>query len=456
MFIATQPTYYQTPAYPYVGSPTPASNQNGYYTVTKTQPAVLPAQHSQCNTQQQSPSPTLSPAYLINSVNSPCGLISAPNSNNSANSSDCGSNSSFSLSLNTTTSSPQFSIPTPPPQLVTSPPTQMVSPPSQMMSPPISTYPTLLPNGYVCSPGPMMSYDASALQSAWTIPPQSVSWQPVWVPSPVHQHNIHHGQSHPPQSIPHGFQPMQHSEPAKSRTKSYFPEQKPKTTGKESTRKSRVRCKACSASGCRHGLGREITAEDIQEVSKERTQLLAQLPEFFGEPLLNFEEFVHYSPVFRAESNDKDLMYFKIPRTTKERELNIPRRLNELYVRTFGPEDAPESKSFDRISPHNHLCEARMAIRNSIVKAMQETIFAGCQNMEDGNEIFNLIFRFTGVATVKTITTNLPQVFTAVVTLKNDSADGSSETEEAFECTGVVSLFNYHLFRRKIIKNTAA
>jgi hypothetical protein len=227
-----------------------------------------------------------------------------------------------------------------------------------------------------------------------------------------------------------------------------------KTTNPQSRleKNNRVRCKACSASGCRHGVSREISLEDIKEVTKERPDLLAQLPEFFGEPLLNFEEFVHYAPVFRTKALEGDeMMYFKIPRTTKERELNIPRRLNELYVRTFGPEDAPESKAFDRISPHNHLCETRMAIRNSIVKAMQETIFAGCRTMDEGNHIFSLIFRFTGVAMVKTITTNLPQVFTAVVTLKKESEDENEyEEAEAYECTGIVSLFNYHLFRRKI------
>merc|ERR550534_2043991 len=210
----------------------------------------------------------------------------------------------------------------------------------------------------------------------------------------------------------------------------FFPDKSVRPT--EPTRKNnRVRCKSCSASGCRLGATKDIPIEDIIEATKERPELMAQLPEFFGEPQLNFEEFVHYAPVFRTPILNGDMYYFKIPRTTKERELNIPRRLCELFNRTFGPEDAPESKAFERISPHNHLCEARCAIRNAIVTAMQETIF-------------------TGVSMVKTITTNLPQVFTAVVRFSNEKKESELKESEAFECTGVVSLFNYHLFRRRI------
>jgi len=291
----------------------------------------------------------------------------------------------------------------------------------------------------VCSPGPVM-YDASALQSAWTIPPQNLQWQPVWVQSPVHtQHQTHH-------SVPPGFAP-QNPEPSPPVSKTFFKEEKRQT---ETTRKTnRVRCKSCSASGSRAAL-KDVPMEDIIEATRERPELVAELPEFFGEPSLNFEEFAFYAPIFRTPLLNDDVYYFKIPRTTKERELNIPRRLCELFNRTFGPEDAPESKAFDRISPHNHLCEARCAIRNAIVTAMQETIFTGCRNMEEGNHIFSLIFRFTGVSMVKTITTNLPQVFTAVVGFSNEKKESELKETEAFECTGVVSLFNYHLFRRRI------
>lgn len=191
---------------------------------------------------------------------------------------------------------------------------------------------------------------------------------------------------------------------------------------------------------------------DIIEATRERPELVAQLPEFFGEPQLNFQEFAHYAPILRAKGLD-ETMYFKIPRTTKERDLNIPRRLNELFIRTFGPEDAPDSKSFDRVSPHDRLCEARMAIRTATVKALQETIFVGVRTMDEGNEIFNMIFRFTGVSMPKTFCSTIPQIFCSVVTIQNKSESGEVQCgseSEAYECLGVVSLFNYHLFRRKI------
>jgi len=290
------------------------------------------------------------------------------------------------------------------------------------------------------------------LQSAWTIPPQNLQWQPLWVQSPVNaqqqQQQVH--QSHP--SVPPGFAPMQSKSrpsPPPPQRKTFFPEEQSRSTESTTRKNNRVRCKSCSASGCRLG-AKEIPLEDIIEATREIPEVRAELPEFFGEPQLNFEEFVHYAPIFRTASLNDDVLYYKVPRTTKERELNIPRRLCELFNRTFGPEDAPESKAFSRISPHNHLCEARCAIRNSIVKAMQETIFTGCRSMEEGNEIFNLIFRFAGVSMVKTITTNLPQVFTAVVGHSEEKKESELKESQAFECTGVVSLFNYHLFRRRI------
>jgi len=429
MFV--QQPYYNTP-------------QTGYYTMPPTQPQyhytmqkpmieqiVLPAQPA-ASTIPNHPSPTLSSAYIIQELNSPCGTLSSPNSGNlSELSSDC-SASSFSLSLNSHAPSPQsFSIPTPPP----------------VMSP--QNMPAMYPHLYgmqnvVCSPGPVM-YDAAALQSAWTVPPQNLQWQPVWVQSPVHtQHQTHHT------TVPPGFSPhnVRKPEPSKPVSKTFFKEEKRST---EPTRKSnRVRCKSCSASGCRSSALKDVPMEDIIEATRERPELVAELPEFFGEPSLNFEEFAFYAPIFRTPLLNDDVYYFKIPRTTKERELNIPRRLCELFNRTFGPDDAPESKAFDRISPHNHLCEARCAIRNAIVTAMQETIFTGCRNMEEGNHIFSLIFRFTGVSMVKTITANLPQVFTAVVGFSDEKKESELKESEAFECTGVVSLFNYHLFRRRI------
>lgn len=93
-----------------------------------------------------------------------------------------------------------------------------------------------------------------------------------------------------------------------------------------------------------------------------------------------------------------------------------------------------------------------MAIRTAIVKGLQETIFVGVRTMDEGNEIFNLIFRFTGVSMPKTFCSNLPQIFTSIVALEEEKSvvDAADCGKEAYECLGVVSLFNYHLFRRKI------
>jgi len=270
-----------------------------------------------------------------------------------------------------------------------------------------------------------------------------MQWQSVWVPSP-HAH-------HPQVTVP----PFAHYAPVQPTlgTKYFFPEESKGTSKSkdDSSRKTtRHRCKACSTNSCRNG-AKDIPMVDIIEATRERPELVAQLPEFFGEPQLNFQEFAHYAPILRTKGLDETL-YFKIPRTTKERDLNIPRRLNELFIRTFGPEDAPESKSFERISPHDRLCEARMAIRTAIVKALQETVFVGVRTMDEGNEIFNLIFRFTGVSMPKTFCSNIPQIFCSVVALQEQKTEKSAAGcgGEAYECLGVVSLFNYHLFRRKI------
>jgi len=411
-------------------SPTPQSgffmpsppNQATFYTMPakpQQHPMVAPA------TQLQTPSPPLTSALVVDNA------MSSPSSANfSELSSDC-SSSSFSISLNAHAPSPQtFSVATPPP---------VVSPQSM---PGYYPHPTQVT--YVCSPGPVM-YDPAALQSAWTVPPQNLQWQPVWVQPPVQQ------QQHVP--VPPGYQNVERKENSPPAVKKalFRSEKHQNKTAEQPARKSnRVRCKFCSAAGSRVGSVKDIPMEDIREATRPIPEVMAELPEFFGEPQLNFEEFVHYSPIFRTPSLNGDVLYFKIPRTTKERELNIPRRLCELYNRTFGPDDAPESKAFERISAHNHLCGARCAIRNSIVKAMEDTIFSGCRNAEEGNDIFSLIFRFVGVSTVKSITTNLPQVFTAVVTFNDEKKESELQDSEAFECTGVVSLFNYHLFRRRI------
>jgi len=419
-YYAPQPTYYSMPAptEPYYAMHAPTQP---YYAMPAKHPQqiVLPANPPAYTSH---PSPTLSSTFLVQDVNS------------SPPSSDCGSTSSFSLNSHGHPSPLSFSAATPP--------AQVVSPQNMPMFPAHLTY-----QNVVCSPGPVM-IDPATLQSAWTMPQQNLQWQPVWVQSPVNQQQSQH--------IPPGFAQIleptpsvEHSPPPQD---TFFPDQvecRKATKSKPTQKSNRVRCKSCSASGSRMG-PKDIPMEDIIEATRQIPEVLAELPEFFGEPQLNFEEFVHYAPIFRTSSLHGDVLYFKIPRTTKERELNIPRRLGELFNRTFGPEDAPQSKSFSRISPHNQLCEARCAIRNAIVKAMQETIFTGCRNMEEGNEIFSLIFRFAGVSMVKNITTNLPQLFTSVVEHSDKKRESELNASESFECTGVVSLFNYHLFRRRI------
>lgn len=342
------------------------------------------------------PSPTLSSAYLISS---PC-MVQAPGSNGSTVTES--STSSYTPMLNT--SPPGFGLP--------SPPTQMFPAMPQL----------------ICSPT-VMGFDTSQLQQAWAIP-QMQQWQPVFVQQPMQM-----------QAMPFQVFPQTPTQGPMSTTEDMRPmERRAPPKRINSDRKGRIRCKACSA-GCRNNSPKDVDPELLKEVMKNRNDLMDQLPEFFGEPLLNFPEFVYYCPIFRSEAIG-EMEYYKIPRTTKERELNIPRRLSELFIRTFGPEDAPESKRFRRISPHTELCEVRMAVRNSIVKECPDLI-TGCRNMEEANGIFDLIFRFVGVTMAKSICSNLPQCFTAVVIL-------NSENES--ECTGVVSLFNYHLFRRKIIR----
>jgi len=337
------------------------------------------------------PSPTLNSAYLINS---PC-LVQAPGSNGSTVTES--SASSFST---VNTSPPGFGL--------ASPPTQMFS----AMTPQL-----------ICSPSPVMGFDANNLQQAWAIP-QLPQWQPMFVPQMQMQ------------AMPFQMFPQTPTGPIQDTMSPMEPLNRVKHSNTE--RKGRIRCKACSA-GCRNNSIKHVDPAMLAEVMADRNELMAQLPEFFGEPLLNFPEFVHYCPIFRSKAIG-EMEYYKIPRTTKERELNIPRRLSELFIRTFGPENAPESKSFRRISPHTELCEVRMAVRNSIVKACPDLI-TGVRNMDEANGIFDLIFRFVGVAMPKSICPNLPQCFTAVVVL---------DSENESECTGVVSLFNYHLFRRKI------
>lgn len=408
-----QQAYYTTGAPVYTYSPTP-SNYPAYAKPALQHPMVIPAQ------QDPYASPQLNPGYRY-VINGPCGMVPSSNSSAPSTASDCSSTIPHVMTSN---SSPQFA-PTPPP-------THLVSPTAQI-------YSHVMPN-VVCSPSPVVSYDPAALQSAWTIPSQNMQWQSIWVPAPMPQ----------PQYPIH--QQGYYECPQPSRENSFFRAKRSKENHNDASRKNnRHRCKACSTNSSRNGV-KDFPMEDIIEATRERPELVAQLPEFFGEPLLNFQEFAHYAPILRTKALDETL-YFKIPRTTKERDLNIPRRLNELYIRTFGPEHAPESKAIDRVSPHDRMCEVRMAIRTAIVKGLQETIFVGVRTMDEGNDIFNLIFRFTGVSMPKTFCNNIPQIFSSVVPLKKGAVSEDNENhgdDEAYEYLGVVSLFNYHLFRCKI------
>merc|ERR1719242_2667523 len=331
-------------------------------------------------------SPTLSSTFL-----SPV-LMTAPSSNSSG-STEC-STSALSLTSN-------FS---------NSPPHHGISSPSAMI-------PFLAQQQHhvVCSPSPVVSLDAGSLQSAWVAPSNFMSSPMTWVASPTNFvpqpaaaalfHSPTAASAGTGPQIPPGFplppphqlhqpQPSRHQQKRGGRQihqqpsthhhqQRHFFQPKPNrqqtngatagfSTNQRPARKNvRVRCKACASSSCRNAGTKELSDADIVECMADRTELLESLPEFFGEPQLNFEEFVHYAPVFRAKHvGGEETYYFKIPRTTKERELNIPQRLTELFIRTFGPENAPAKNSFDRISPHTSLCDVRMVVRSTVVKAL--------------------------------------------------------------------------------------
>lgn len=273
------------------------------------------------------------------------------------------------------------------------------------------------------------------------------------------QHRMPNHEAQPPNTVsPNGFnshnfvQPTPHSYFSRRSSGKY----NTRKSSRQTSRKNRVQCKACCTFGCRSELIKDLPIEDVLEATRERNAILDQLPapEFFGEPHLNFPEFIHYSPIFRPEALEPDALYFKIPRTTKIRELSFPRKLSNLHRRTFGAEAAPNHKAFKRLSPHGKLCVVRMAVRQAVIHCLKQTIVSGVRTYVEGNQIFTLIFRFSGVAMVKTICNNLPQVFSAVVALEPETGDDSSTDSEsiteAYECTGVVGLRNYHLFRRRI------
>jgi len=206
----------------------------------------------------------------------------------------------------------------------------------------------------------------------------------------------------------------------------------------------RSRCKCCSSPASR-GYTKELATEDLQKAFGDISHILDQLPEFFGEPQLNFPEIVSYIQMFRPEGTADELQYFKVPRPTKERELQVDVRLAELFVRNFGFDHACEASDFERISVHDPvICQARMVYRQVIVQCLLPHFHQMC-DVSDAQDIFSLIFRYTGCCTPKDICDTFPQVWSSTVPVNSSTA---------IEITGVVSMFNYHLFRRYIVKKS--
>jgi len=190
---------------------------------------------------------------------------------------------------------------------------------------------------------------------------------------------------------------------------------------------------------------KEVKREDLESAFADQNEILDQLPEFFGEPLLNFPEIVFYMQIFKAKSKpNEQLQYFKVPRPAKERELHIDHRLTELFIRNFGFDHACEHHEFKRLPMHQPgICHARNLYRQLIVDSLLPTFLAYVRNMDEAKRLFGIIFRFVGCATPKDIASNLPQVWKAVTNVDRDTS---------LEITGIVSLYNYHLFRRLIEK----
>lgn len=215
-------------------------------------------------------------------------------------------------------------------------------------------------------------------------------------------------------------------------------------TSSKSRKGFRNRCKACSSPASR-GFTKELTDADLKRAFGDISHILDSLPEFFGEPQLNFPEIVSYIQMFRPEGTADELQYFKVPRPTKERELQVDVRLAELFVRNFGFDHACEASDFERISVHDSsICQARMVYRQVIVQTLLPQFHQLC-DVPEAQDIFSLIFRFTGCCTPKDICDTFPQVWSSTVPVNSSTA---------IEITGVVSMFNYHLFRRFIVKKT--
>jgi len=320
---------------------------------------------------------------------------------------------------------------------------------------------------YSSSPAPFVPY-AQPLYTTSTTPPP-MSYEAIFhnpPPAPTGQNNV--------QQQPHHF-----SSPQSNRTNSPSPPRSnlqyqqchnifPEGNVKKSTpnrhfgynknkgrscvpvsmsrnkKNFRVRCKACSAPVSRQVV-KEVQQEDLQSAFADQNEILDQLPEFFGEPLLNFPEIVFYMQIFKARSKgNEELQYFKVPRPAKERELHIDHRLTELFIRNFGFDHACEHHEFQRLPMHvPGICHARNLYRHLIVEALLPTFLAYVRHMDEAKRLFGIIFRYVGCATPKDIASNLPQVWKAVTNVDADTS---------LEITGIVSLYNYHLFRRLIEK----
>lgn len=424
--------------------------------------------------------PQLSMSVLVASPTG--GFATPPASNNStmshvsnvstASEETMASTSTISLTSNVINSNP-VSLTTPTPSAMT-PNNGMFAPalypfqPHAVVSPPASPYfmpsPTsadlhtawMTPQniGYVYSP-PTQRYN---YQPVYTNPnpkpfrPSSKPYYPRSSPYRVPQMNVNY--SPPPNSSSNhemNMNSVQTNSKYDNYSKKYHHEESHSeekksecsvTTSNHSRPRFRTRCKACSAPISR-GIMKEVNMEDIEEAFADRNETLAQLPEFFGEPQLNFPEIVYYMRIFEAEGRG-ELQYFKVPRPTKERELHVDGRLAELFLRNYGYDYACEAKEFHRLPVHvNGICQARMTYRQTIVDSLLPNFLRNVQNMDEAKSVFQVIFRYVGCATPKDISANIPQVWTAMSHVDNQTS---------CEITGVVSLFNYHLFRRMIVR----
>lgn len=191
----------------------------------------------------------------------------------------------------------------------------------------------------------------------------------------------------------------------------------------------------------------KISVEAIEEVLDPRVELCMKLPEFFGEPKLDIHELVSYIPIFTDEPKDEILDYFKVPRTTRERDLadaDLKVRLTDLFHRNFDFDVYKTIQEFHSIDIHEpYCCSVRREVRNCIIDTLLPFLRILSRSQEHNQQVLSIIFRFVGCAPMNEITEEktLPFLWVGV---QKESWD------TCYEYTSVVSTFNYHLFRRKI------